>query len=48
MSFSESVSFHGICLVNGELLFDTGCLNGRVLGHFPALCNFRDGDLILR
>jgi len=47
MSFSESVSLHGIYLVNGKLLFDTGCRSGRVLSYFSVLCNFRVGDLIL-
>ena len=48
MSFSELVSVHGVYLVNGQLLFDTGCHSGRVLDQFSVFCNFRDGeDLIL-
>jgi hypothetical protein len=48
MSFSDFVSLRGVYLVNGQLLFDTGCRSGRVLGQFSVFCNLRDGeDLIL-
>jgi len=49
MLFSNFVSLHGVFLVNGQLLFETGCNSGGILGQFSLFCNFMDGeDLILR
>jgi hypothetical protein len=48
MYFIECVSLHVVYLLNGQLLFDTGCHSGRVLGHFSVSSNVMDRkDLII-